>query len=90
MPIQVHGVLLHTITGTELSRVRTELEGRRVLVAIAPHPVQASPQPSSHRYLGNVPLPAHGQVSIAAPRRLRKNQKKLWPRISTVHESSPT
>src|SRR5215467_10637880 len=50
-----------------LSRVRTELEGRRVLVAIGPHPVQASPQLSSHRYLGNAPLPAHGQVSIAAP-----------------------
>jgi hypothetical protein len=25
MPIQVHGVLLPTISGTELSRVRTEL-----------------------------------------------------------------
>ncbi len=25
MPYQVHGVLLHTMSGTELSRVRTEL-----------------------------------------------------------------
>ena len=24
MPIQIHGVLLHTMSGTELSRVRTE------------------------------------------------------------------
>jgi len=67
MPIQVDGVLLPTITGSELSRVRTEFKGWRVLAAIPPHPVQASSQPSSHRYLGNVPLPAHGQVSIAAP-----------------------
>jgi hypothetical protein len=26
MPIQVHGVLLHTMSGTELSRVRTEFD----------------------------------------------------------------
>ena len=63
MPIHLVGVLLPTISGTELSRVRTELQGRRVLAAIPPHPIQASPQSSSHRYLGNVPLPAHGQVS---------------------------
>jgi hypothetical protein len=67
MPIQVHGVLLPTITGTELSRVRTEFKGWRVLAAIPPHPVQASPHPSPHRYLGNVPLSAHGQMSITAP-----------------------
>src|SRR5262244_755189 len=36
-----------TITDSELSRVRTELEGLRVLAAIPPHPVQASSQPSS-------------------------------------------
>ena len=66
MPIHLVGVLLPTIPGSELSRVRTELKGRRVLAAIPPQPVQASPHPSSHRYLGNVPLPAHGQVSIAA------------------------
>ena len=58
MPIHLVGVLLPTIPGSELSRVRTELKGRRVLAAIPPPPVQASPHPSSHRYLGNVPLPA--------------------------------
>ena len=67
MPIQLVGVLLPTVSDSELSRVRTELEGRRVLAAIPPHPIQASSQPSSHRYLGNAPLPAYGQVSIAAP-----------------------
>ena len=67
MPIHLVGVLLPTITDSELSRVRTELEGLRVLAAIPPHPVQTSTQPSSHCYLGNVALPAHGQVSISAP-----------------------
>jgi hypothetical protein len=31
MPNQVHDVLLHTLSGTELSRVRTELHRRRIL-----------------------------------------------------------
>src|SRR4029453_5583790 len=66
MPIQVHGVLLPTITGSELSRVRNQLQRRRILPAIPPHPVQANSHPPSHRYLGNVPLPTHHQVSIAA------------------------
>src|SRR6202166_3006995 len=41
MPIQVHDVLPHTISGTELSRVRTELYQLRIFPSSSPHPVQA-------------------------------------------------
>ena len=37
MPIQVDGVLLHAISGTELSRVRTEFRLR------LPEPINKSP-----------------------------------------------
>ncbi len=40
MPNQVHSALLHTMSGSELSRVRTELYRVRILPAIASHPVQ--------------------------------------------------
>src|SRR6266478_7874245 len=46
MPNQVDGVLLRTMSGIELSRVRTELHRRRILAAISPHPVQADSQPA--------------------------------------------
>ena len=59
-PIQVDGVLLPTLSGTELSRVRTELKRRRIITSASPHPVQANPQPASHRYLGNALVPSHG------------------------------
>src|SRR6267143_7130899 len=65
MPIQVHSVLPRTISGTELSRVRTELYQLRILPSSSPHPVQTNPQPASHGYFRDIPLPAHGQVSIA-------------------------
>src|SRR6266850_7153684 len=64
MPNQVHGVLLPTMSDTELSRVRTELERPRILTAIPPHPVQANRQPAPHRYLGNAPVPTHRQVHV--------------------------
>jgi hypothetical protein len=44
VPQQVHGVLLHTMSGTELPRVRTELERRRIFTSIPPHPVQTEPR----------------------------------------------
>src|SRR5712692_258150 len=64
MPNQVDGVLLHTMSGTELSRVRTELHRRRILAAISPHPVQANRQSAPHRYLGNALVPTHRQVNV--------------------------
>ncbi len=66
MPNQVDGVLVHTMSGTELSRVRTELHRRQILAAVSPHPVQADPQPSRHRYLGNALVPTHRQVNVPA------------------------
>src|SRR6267143_1873304 len=65
MPHQVHAVLLHTMSGSELSRVRTELERRRILTTIPPHPIQANRQTASHRYLGNALVSTHRQVYIA-------------------------
>jgi len=61
MPIQVRNVLPHTISGTELSRVRTELYQLRIFPSSSPHPVEANSQPASHGYFRNVPLPTHGQ-----------------------------
>jgi hypothetical protein len=60
----LNGVLVHTMDGSGLSRVRTELEGRRILTTIPPHPVQTNPQPPPHRDFGNALVPAHGQVHI--------------------------
>ncbi len=44
MPNQVDGALLHTMSGTELSHVRTELQRRRVRTTVPPHPVQPNGQ----------------------------------------------
>ena len=67
MPIQVHDVLPHTISGTELSRVRTELDQLRILPSSSPHPVQANPQPAPMATLAMFLCRTHGQVPIATP-----------------------
>jgi hypothetical protein len=59
MPIHLLRRLLRTMSGTELSHVRTELERRRIPTTISPHPVQANPQLPPHRYLGNALVPTH-------------------------------
>src|SRR6202521_6125872 len=64
MPHQVHGVLLRAMSGTELSRVRTELYRLRIFTTVAPHPVQPNRQPASHRYLGNALVSTHRQVPV--------------------------
>src|ERR1700730_2752706 len=64
MPIHQLRRLLHTMSGTELSHVRTELERRRIRTTIPPHPVQANPQLLPHRYLGNALVPTHRQVHV--------------------------
>jgi hypothetical protein len=61
MPNQVRGVLLRAMSGTELSHVRTALNGLRILAAIPPHPVQPNRQPAPQGYLGKVLVPAHRQ-----------------------------
>ena len=65
MANQVHSALVHTMSGNELSCVRTELYGLRILPAIAPHPVQANSQTAPQCHLGDVLVPTHGQVNVA-------------------------
>jgi len=65
MPNQIDGVLLHTMSGTELSHVRTELKRWRIVATIPPHPVQANPQTASQRNFGNTLVPTHCQMYVA-------------------------
>src|SRR5580658_5271514 len=65
MPIHLGGVLLHTMDGTGLSHVRTELQRGRIITAVSPHPVQSNSQATSQRDLGNASVPPHGQANIA-------------------------
>src|ERR1700685_3529904 len=67
MPIQVDGVLLRAMSGSELSRVRTELGPLRILPTVPPHPVQPNRESSGHSYLGDVPLPTHRQMHVPSP-----------------------
>src|ERR1700682_3320033 len=64
MPIHWLRRLLHTMSGTELSHVRTELKRRRILTTIPPHPVQANSKTPSPRYLGNTCVTTHRQVHV--------------------------
>ena len=65
MPNQVHGVLLRAMYDSELSRVRTALNGLRILAAISPHPIQRNRHPAPQGYLGNALVPAHRQALVA-------------------------
>jgi hypothetical protein len=67
MPIQVDGVGMHAMSGTELSRVRTEFHQICVFPAVAPHPVQPHSESPGHGHLGDVPLPPHRQVQVPLP-----------------------
>jgi len=64
MPIQVHGVLLHAMSGFELSRVRTEPDPLCIFPTLPPHPVQPNRESSGHGHLGDVPLSTHRQVHV--------------------------
>src|ERR1700679_2062701 len=63
MPIQVDGVLLRAMSGTELSRVRTEFDPLCVFPAVAPHPVQPHSESSCHAPPGAVAFPPHSPDS---------------------------
>src|SRR5271170_4846494 len=67
MPIQVDGVLLHAMSDSELSRVRTELHPLCIFPTIPPHPVHPNREPSGHGHLGDVPLPAQRQMHVPSP-----------------------
>src|SRR5580658_10781948 len=82
MPIHLLRRLLHTMSGTELSHVRTELQRRRIRTTIPPHPVQANSQLPPHRYLGNALVSTHRQVSVpTSPFRIASCR-----RLGSLHE----
>src|ERR1700679_96380 len=52
------------MSGTELSRVRTELHPLGILPTVPPHPVQPHSESPGHGHLGDVRLPPHCQVHV--------------------------
>jgi hypothetical protein len=67
MPNQVDDALLHAMSGSELSRVRTETDQLRIVPTVAPHPVQTNREFPGHGRLGYVLVSSHRQVHIATP-----------------------
>src|SRR2546421_9216515 len=67
MPNQMDDALLHAMSGSELSRVRTEFDQLRIVPTVPPHPVQANSEFSGHSCLGNVFVSTHCQVHIPTP-----------------------
>jgi hypothetical protein len=67
MPNQVDDALLHAMSGSELSRVRTDLDRLRIVPTVAPHPVQPNREFPGHRCLSNVLVSTHRQVHIPTP-----------------------
>ena len=75
MPNHYVGDLLHTIAISGLSRVRTELLRRAVVMALPPHPVQMHRQLAGHRYLRDSPPAPHGKVEeLTAPLGITANR----------------
>src|ERR1700689_3631333 len=52
------------MSGTELSRVRTELHPLGILPTVPPQPVQPHSESPGHGPLGDVRLPPHCQVHV--------------------------
>jgi hypothetical protein len=89
MPIHLDGVLVHAMSGSELSRVRTKLDPLRIFPTVPPHPVHANRESSRHGHLGYVPLPPHGQVHIASsPDRIRP--PAAMPRVPAGRQAEYT
>src|SRR5215813_2067826 len=65
-PNQLLGDLPHTIAISGLSHVRTELLPLLVVPSLAPHPVQANGQLTSHGNFGGLSSSPHHQVVILA------------------------
>jgi hypothetical protein len=85
MPNQIHGVLVHTMSGNELSRVRTELSKLLIVPFSSPHPVQPNRQLASHRHLRNALLPTHRQVDVPTfPIWIRTHR-----RLRCLHQQEP-
>ena len=66
MPIQIHGVLLHTMSGTELSRVRTEFQLR------LPKPINKSALESRGPILLCNQIPGYGAYALQKKRARRR------------------
>src|SRR5215469_12441203 len=66
IPNQYLGVLLHTIAFSGLSHVRTALLPLLVVPSLAPHPVQANGQLTSHGNFGGLSSSSRQQVEILA------------------------
>lgn len=62
MPNQIHGALVHAMSGNELSRVRTELFRLYRFPTLPSHPVQPNRQSSGHGHFRNAPFSPHRQV----------------------------
>ena len=73
MPIHWGGVLVHAMPGTELSRVRTELDPLCIFPTVPPRPVHPNRESSGHGHFGDVPLPTHRQVYV---RRLQSGSQR--------------
>ncbi len=67
MPNHLDDALVHAMSASELSRVRTEFDQLRILPIVAPHPVQPNSEFPGHGHLGNSFFPAHHQVHIPTP-----------------------
>jgi hypothetical protein len=58
--------LLHAMSDSELSRVRTELHQLYILPTVPPHPVQPHSESSGHGHLCNTSLSTHRQVHVSS------------------------
>ncbi|MCU1317288.1 MAG: hypothetical protein JWN63_2610, partial [Candidatus Acidoferrum typicum] len=67
MPNHVDDALLHAMSDSELSRVRTETDQLRIVPPFRHYPVQANTEFPGHRRFGNVLVSTHRQVHIPSP-----------------------
>ena len=65
MPNQVSGDLLHTMSPSRLSRVRTELQMLLIVISLPPHPVEADGQSAGHRHLSDGPFATLAHMDVA-------------------------
>ncbi len=78
MPIQVRGVLVHAISGTELSRVRTEFQLR------LPEPINKSPLESRGADIvmqsSEIEVPPNLVPGFLAPLRIHGRRQRIQMR----------
>jgi len=83
MPNHLDDALLHAMSGSELSRVRTEFNQLRILPIVAPHPVQPNSEFSGHGHLGNAFFPAHHRLQLIHDPRAHLHQPMPAPQQLT-------